>query len=350
MVMRSIFGSRSSSRYVRAFRYNTRPRSDAPSAWPSAARYDERMRSRSTSPSPSRARSASRSKKPVQEKIRSSRGSAALRAKRRSAAQRALGAAGAGQEAAEGGEGVAGERRQGLRDQHGAEAVVAGEGLVAAVAVQGDLHVAPRFPRHQVRGQRRGVAEGLVVVVEQRLHQLRRVRGRHRLVVLGAEVARHLRGPRALVEEGVALEPHGERLQAPGRVLGDHRRHRARVDAPGQEHAEGDVAHQPLAHGGGEQLAHAIGGFVEADRAARRPRAGTSGPSTRAAGGRRPCRPRGSTPAGLSGCPRTASPEWARSRRPGTRRAASRRGSTGTPAASSPLISEAKTKRWASCQ
>ena len=112
------------------------------------------------------ARSAARSKKLVQEKMRSSRGSAALRAKRRSAAEQPVGAAGARQQARRRRPGRGGRARAARSAmQHGAEALVAGEGLVAAVAVQRHLHVPARLPRHEVGGQGRGIAEGLVVVV-----------------------------------------------------------------------------------------------------------------------------------------------------------------------------------------
>ena len=104
-------------------------------------------------------------------------------------------------------------------EERGPELVVAREHLVAAVSVEGDRDLPPRLPRDEVGGQGRGVAEGLVVVMEQRLQELGRVGGHHGLVVLGPQVARDLGRVRALVEVGVALEADGEGLDAPGHEI-----------------------------------------------------------------------------------------------------------------------------------
>ena len=72
----------------------------------------------------------------------------------------------------------------------------------------------------------------------------------HRLVVLGAEVPRDARRVRALVEERVALEADGERLDA-ARARGAAMSAATALEStpPESRTPSGHVGDEPLAHG-----------------------------------------------------------------------------------------------------
>ena len=154
-------------------------------------------------------------------------------------------------------------RRQALGQGQGAVAVVAGEVLVAAVAGEHHLHVAAGQAAHQEGGQRAAVGEGFSVMLQQVVDQRERV-GLHDLhVVVGAKGARHGQGVGALVV-GALVPADGEGLDRAVVVAGHERHDRGRVEAPREQRAQGHVGHEPAAHRGVEQLAHRVGGLVEA--------------------------------------------------------------------------------------
>ena len=153
---------------------------------------------------------------------------------------------------------VAPRRGNAIGDERRLEAVVPGEGLVATVAVEGDRHVPSGLLRHEVRGQGRRVAERLVVVVEQRLHQRGRMRRNDRRVVVAADVARHALGESPLVVERVALEAYREGLHPAGHESRDEGRDGAGVDAAREQDAQRHVGHEALADGLGQQVTNAL--------------------------------------------------------------------------------------------
>ena len=121
--------------------------------------------------------------------------------------------------------------------------VVPGEQLVATVAGQHHLHRLGGEPRHHVGGDGRGIAERLVEMPREVLEVAERLGSQHQLVVLRREGPRDLARVRELVVLRLG-EPDGERLHrrtAEPRHRGDDG---ARVHAPAQEGAEGNVAHE----------------------------------------------------------------------------------------------------------
>ena len=147
---------------------------------------------------------------------------------------------------------------------------IAGEQLVRAVAGEDHGHaVTAREARHRERRQARGVEERLVVergeVGDQRQ---RRVQRQHLLVHPGPDALG--REPReAALVRGRIVESDREARQAGARDLARDRGRRARVDAAGEEHADGDVAHQLHAHRLFELLAHQLHGGVRVAHARR---------------------------------------------------------------------------------
>ena len=66
--------------------------------------------------------------------------------------------------------------------------------------------------------------------------------------MFGSKLLRNLTGEAALVEVGRVFVADGEGVDVSRPVLGHQRHHRARVDAAGQEGADGDVAHAAPRH------------------------------------------------------------------------------------------------------
>ena len=103
----------------------------------------------------------------------------------------------------------------------------------------------------------RGVGEGLVEEMHELGHEIDGVRSHDELVVLGLEVARDEPGIGQLVE-ALALEPDRKGLDGIGGHLAHDRDDRARVEPAAQEHAEGDVGDEAVAHGLLQELGQAL--------------------------------------------------------------------------------------------
>ncbi len=140
------------------------------------------------------------------------------------------------------------ERAEALREQVGDVGVVAAEELVAALAGERDLHVLGGELRDEVRRQRRRVGERLVERLCERRQEQRRVRLQRQLAVDRPVALRDGAGAGELVERRL-LEADRERAHRLRRLLGGERGERARVDAAGEQHADGNVGDQMRAHG-----------------------------------------------------------------------------------------------------
>jgi hypothetical protein len=79
------------------------------------------------------------------------------------------------------------ERAEALGERPTVEPKVPGKHLVAAVAVERDRHARARQLRQQVRRHGRRVAERAVVVIDEPIDEVERLRLDHELRVLGAE-------------------------------------------------------------------------------------------------------------------------------------------------------------------
>ena len=134
----------------------------------------------------------------------------------------------------------------GARGRH--VAVIPGEVLIAAVAVERDRHAAPGHLRDVEAGHRRGIGEGLAVVPGHLGNHRDQVGPDDQLLVGGGE----LLGDQPSVGELVPvllLESDRERPDRLRRSLGHRRHDRRGVDAAGEEGAERDVRDHPVAHG-----------------------------------------------------------------------------------------------------
>ena len=123
--------------------------------------------------------------------------------------------------------------------------------------------MAGRLLAQQERRQRARVPERLVVVLDEALDQLRRVRLHHELGVLRPVAPRDRLRVRTLVEPLGVLEPDRERRDAPVTGLRHESDHCGGVDAPAQKRAERHVGHEPAADGRREQLTHPRGTLLE---------------------------------------------------------------------------------------
>ena len=97
-------------------------------------------------------------------------------------------------------------------------ATVAGEDLVAAVAVERDGDVATGHLGQVEARDRRGVGEGLAVVAHDLRHDLDRIRADLELLVDGPEPLGYLARVRKLVEP-LVVEADRERAHGLGRLL-----------------------------------------------------------------------------------------------------------------------------------
>jgi hypothetical protein len=137
--------------------------------------------------------------------------------------------------------------RDGAAERERAEAVVAGEHLVAAVAGERDGDLRPGEPAHEVRRDGGRVGVRLVVVPEQRVHEAGRVDGDGELGVARAEVLGDGASVGGFVEARVLGEADRERLDRLGRGLGHERDDERGVDAAREQGAHRDVGdHAPL--------------------------------------------------------------------------------------------------------
>ena len=109
----------------------------------------------------------------------------------------------------------AGNPADSVREPHAAVSGVAGEALVAAVAVQRDRHVFARELGEVEARDRRAVGERLAVMPDELREQLDRVGLDVQLVVIGAEARRDFPRVRGLVEGG-DVEADRERLDRLG--------------------------------------------------------------------------------------------------------------------------------------
>ena len=130
---------------------------------------------------------------------------------------------------------------------------VAAERLVAAVAGEHDLQL-PSGELGDAEGRdRRGVAEGLVVVVGELGQQVHRIEPHDLLDMTGPELLGH--GARVVtLVVGLLLEADAEGSDRFGRQLGHQRHDDARVHAAAQECPDGHVATQAETDGFTKQL------------------------------------------------------------------------------------------------
>ena len=142
---------------------------------------------------------------------------------------------------------------QAVQDGRGQVPVVSEEGLVAAVAVERDRHEPARHLAERQRREGGGVGEGLVVVPHQPRDAGHRVGLHHQLVVLGAEMLRHLAGVPGLVVVR-PVEPDREGADRPAGHAADERDHGARVEPAAEQGSHGNVADETEA----DRLAEAV--------------------------------------------------------------------------------------------
>jgi len=118
--------------------------------------------------------------------------------------------------------------------------------------------VLARQLRHDVRRDRRRIAERAVVVADQRFDQLERRRLEHELGVLGAE--RLCGGARevGLVVARVLRKPDRERAHALAQQLGHHADDDRRVDTAREKRAERHVGLEATLDRGGHELSHCL--------------------------------------------------------------------------------------------
>ena len=152
--------------------------------------------------------------------------------------------------------------RQPLRQRAAVHPQVAAEHLVSPVAVQGDGDLRARQLREQVRRDRRRVAKRPVVVPDQPVHEVERLRLDHELRVLRPEPLRHHARVLALVVVAPACEADRERLHAPARRLGHQRDHGRRIETAREKRAERHVRHQTSRDRALQQLPEALLGRV----------------------------------------------------------------------------------------
>jgi hypothetical protein len=137
---------------------------------------------------------------------------------------------------------------------------VAPEELVGALAREHHLDALPaRELADEVERQAHRVGQRLVLVVDQLVEDSQGVAfGDRDLVVVGPEVLGDAGGLLPLVELGMIGEADRERGQAAG-ALAQQCDEGGRVEPAAQQHADRDVAEQPLVDGALERLAHGCG-------------------------------------------------------------------------------------------
>jgi hypothetical protein len=151
------------------------------------------------------------------------------------------------------------------RGLHGEVADVAGEVLVAAVAVEGDGDELARLARDEVGGQRRGVRVRLAVMPGELGQHVRHLRLHRELDVLGLVALGDQAGEAGLVE-ALLLEADGEGLHGAAGELRHQRDDDGGVHAAGEEGAQRHVGDHAQAHGLGQRVADEALGFLDVAR------------------------------------------------------------------------------------
>ena len=190
------------------------------------------------------------------------------------------------------------------------EGRVAHEELVAALADLDHLDAGVRGElRDVIERNADGIRDRLVLVLDEarQIVEHRAVVDQHLAVIGAVALGDAARVVQLVQVPGVlALVADRERVDRQVAALGHQRRARARVDAAGQEHAEGNVAHHAIAHGGAQAIAGSasatnrlVGIVAGVEARARRAH------PTSARSGRRCDPPSSGGRARACGCPRT---------------------------------------------